>query len=97
MNEINWLEMDTTVFAVIAAAVMLTVQLVLCFKGNKLWVRLIPVCLCAAAAVVCFVLEFLSDGWDAIGFMFLALFLTALLLVCGIGWGVWTIAQRWYR
>jgi len=97
MDEINWPEMETTVFVAVAAVVILAIQLVLCFKVNKLWIRALPAVLCTIAAAVCLVMTCFTDGWDAIGFAFLAIFSAGLLLVCGIGWGIWTIARRWYR
>ena len=97
MNEVNWVEMETEIFSVITAAVMLIIQLVLCFKAHKLWLRILPACLCAVASAVFFIVSFFSDGWDAIGFLFLTIFFAVLLLVCGIGWGVWAIVCRMCR
>ena len=97
MFEINWPDMSTEVFAAITAVIVLSVQLVLCFKVRKLCVRLIPVCLSAIAAAVCLALTFLSEGWDALGYLLLTMFSAGLLLVCGIGWLVWAIIKKLRR
>ena len=86
--------MEIVEFVVIEAVIALTVQLILCFKGRKWWIRVIPVALCVIDAVVCFVMTYFTDGWDAIGYAFLMIFSVGLLAVCGIGWGIWAIARR---
>ena len=94
MDEINWPEMELVEFVVIAAVIALTVQLILCFKGRKWWIRTLPAGLCIIAAAVCLVMTYFTDGWDAIGFAFLAIFLASLLIVCGAGWGIWAVVRR---
>ena len=97
MNGVNFVEMETEIFAAITAAVVLIIQLVLCVKTHKLWLRILPACLCAAASAVFFLVSFFSDGWDAIGFLFLTIFFAVLLLVCGIGWGICAISGKLRR
>mgnify|MGYP001129541779 CR=1 FL=1 len=31
------------------------------------------------------------DGWDSLGYLFLAIFTGLMLIACGMGWGIWMI------
>lgn len=94
MHQVDIVEMEAEIFAVIISVVVLTAQLVLCFKARKLWIRLLPACLCVTAAAASFALTFLNDGWGSVAYMLLMLFCLFLLLVCVLGWGVWAIARE---
>ncbi len=94
MLDFGIFEIKTEYFVLILSVLTLSLQLLLCFKAKKLFSRLLPMILFAILTVVFFVLIFLSEGWDSIGFLLLAICAAALLLVCGIGWGIWGIIQH---
>ena len=33
------------------------------------------------------------DGWDGLGYLFLAIFTGLMLIACGMGWGIWMISR----
>ena len=35
-----------------------------------------------------------ATGWDNLGYIFLAIFTGFMLLMCGIGWGIWWMIHR---
>ena len=79
----------TTVTLFLSATVLLPLQLLLCFKVKSKLVRLVPVCLLVLPTVLFAVLSAMATGWDALGYLFLALFAGFMLLLCGVGWGIW--------
>ena len=87
-------EIRTDVFLLILFFLVFFVQLLLCFKVKNLVVRLIPSCLFALMTAVFFVLIFVFDGWDSLGFLLLAICTASLLLACGIAWCVCWITHR---
>ena len=85
-------QMSLGVFIFIfSAVVLLPFQLFICFKVKKLILRLLPVIILFALALAFIICSFSASGWDAIGYIFLALFTGFMILACGIGWAVWTI------
>lgn len=89
-----WLE-DTllTAWVLVLTAAVLGAQLWLCFRVKHLLPRLLPAIVLAAATAVLLVLSALSRDWDALGYIFLALFTGALLLMCGVAWAVWALSR----
>ena len=73
MIDFGIFEIKTELFLLILAVVTLALQLFLCFKVRSLALRLLPATLFAVATVVFFVLVFVTDGWDSLGFLLLAL------------------------
>ncbi len=87
-------DIRTDVFVLIMFVVVFLVQLLLCFKVKNQVIRLIPTYLFLDLTVIFAVLTFVFDGWDSVGFLFLAICTAALLFSCGIGWGVWWFVNR---
>lgn len=88
------IEIDIATLVVIAGiAVALSLQLVLCFRASNLFVRLTPLILFLILAIVFSILSACTGGWDGIGYLFFALLFAGLLLVCGLGWGLWAIIR----
>ena len=88
---------DTVIVLSIAAAavlVALPIQLTLCFKAKKRFVRLIPTVLLGAAAAVFYVMAITARDWDAFAYLIVAVFAGAMFLFCGVAWGIWVIARR---
>ena len=94
MIDFGIFEIKTEIFILILSVLMLALQLLLCFKVKKLLLRLLPAILFAILTMAFFVLIFLSEGWDSVGFLLLAICSAALLLFCGIGWGIWAILRK---
>ena len=84
---------STTLFVIIGSVLTLLVQILLCSKAKKLLVKFVPMMILTVSAIVFIVCEVCSDGWDAIGFLFLFLYSVWLLLLCGLGWGLWVLTR----
>ena len=84
----------TDIFVLILSVVILTVQFLFCFKVKNTIVRLIPVCLFSCLTLVFTALIFVFEGWDSLGFLLLAICSAVLLLVCGLGWGIWRLVKN---
>ncbi len=94
MLDFGLFEIRTDVFLLILSVLVLSLQLFLCRKAKHIWLRFMPTILFAGLTIVFAVMAFLFDGWDSIGFLFLALCSAFLLLTCGIGWGIWGVVKR---
>lgn len=92
----NWyLEIDFPTIVVFTSAIMtLILQLLLCFKAKKIFIKLFPVALLIISTVVFSICSASINGWDGLGYLFFALLSFGLIFVCGIGWGVWAIARK---
>ena len=80
----------------VSAPLLLSLQLLLCFKVKSLFVRLFPMGLLAAAGGWFCILGITIPGWDSLGYTILAIAAGFMLLVCGLGWGIWAICL-WCR
>lgn len=94
MIDFGIFKIKTELFLLIVAVLLFLLQLFLCFKVKSLKLRLLPILILGAMIAVFVVLIFLTDGWDSLGFLVLAIWTAILLIPCGIGWGVWTIAKK---
>lgn len=74
--------------------VVLPVQLALCFKVKSKLVRLLPVIILSTLTLIAAIAAATSIDWDAIFYLVSAVYLTIMLLVCGIGWGIWAIVRK---
>lgn len=89
-----YLEIDfptIVVFASVIAALIL--QLLLCFKVKKVFIKLLPVALLFISTIVFSVCSASINGWDGLGYLFFALLSFGLMIVCGIGWGIWAMIR----
>lgn len=84
----------TIIALIVSVAVILPVQLLLCFKIRKIVIRLLPVMVLSVLTAVLSLLAAITSGWDSLGYVFLAVFAGIMLLVCGGAWGIWAIAKR---
>ena len=95
MNGIGHFEIDaTTVFVLVISILVLILQLLLCYKAKKLFLKLIPIILLVISTIVFSVLSACIGGWDGIGLLFFALFSFGLLFVSGFGWVIWAIKRK---
>ena len=95
MNGIGFFEIDaTTTFVLVISVLVLILQLLLCYKAKKLFLKLIPIIFLVISTIVFSVLSAFIGGWDGIGLLFFALFSFELLFVSGFGWAIWVIAKK---
>ena len=81
------IEFDPTNLIVITACIaVFAVQLLLCLLARRVLVRLIPTILAVLFAGGCFVMIFLSTGWDAIGYLLLATIACFPVAACVLAW-----------
>lgn len=92
MIDFYFFKIDTSTFIfIVSAIIFLATQLLLCFKGKCIWVKLIPVFLSVTAIIVFLILTACLESWDAVGALVLALFSAYLLAVSICGLGIWGI------
>ncbi len=94
MLHFGLLDIGTDVFLFFCAVLLFLLQCFLCFRVKRRWLRLLPVSLLTCAALSFGALAFVFDGWDSIGFLFLALWALCLLVPCGLSWGTWWLIKR---
>lgn len=82
------------VVPLVSAPFLLSLQLLLCFKVESLFVRLFPAGLLAAAGGWFYILGITIPGWDSLGYTILAIAAGFMLCVCALGWGIWALCLR---
>ena len=80
------------VVIVLLALLLLALQLLLCFKVKSRLLRLLPVLLCVLAGIFFFVMMFIAEGWDVLGYLLLLLLAAIFAAACVIAWMLWGIA-----
>lgn len=83
----------TEVIIYASILIMIPLQLLLCFKVKKLWVRLIPTVTLITAIILFMCMSTIAGGWDNIGYVILAIFAGILLAACALAWLIWFV---WY-
>ena len=94
MIDIGIIKIRTDVFLLIIAIIIYLLQLFLCFKVKSLKLRLLPLLALGAMIAVFTILVFLTDDWDSLGFLVLAIWTAIQLIPCGLGWLTWRIAKK---
>ncbi len=93
-----YFELDLPTFVIFVLAIcVLTVQILLCFKVKRTFMKFIPMALLVVLTIVFSVCSASINGWDGLGYLFFALLSAGLIFVCGIGWGVWAIVRKMNR
>lgn len=90
MIHIGSFEIKTEFFVLIVSLLLMSVQLLLCFKAKRLWVRLIPFGLFAGVAAILILAAFIGVYDTPILFIY-ALYTGFWALPCVCGWAVWWI------
>lgn len=85
----------TTVVLIFSVVVLLTVQLLLCFKVKSKIIRLLPAVLLSIPTLIFAVMAVRATGWDRVGHILFAVFGGFMMLMCGIGWGIWALAKKY--
>ena len=88
------IDVRTDVFVVIISVLFLAVQLFLCIKIKNLYIRLIPTVLPSVLTVLFMVLTFATEGWDALGFLVLALICACPAAASVLAWIIWVIYKK---
>ena len=83
----------TTIVAIAAIIFAYCLQLFLCFKAKKLFVKLIFLGLVTLSTIVMFILSAVASGWDALGYLFFALLFFAMLWMDGLAWATFAICK----
>ena len=81
----------TTLMAISAVFVVLPIQLLLCFKEKRVFLRLLPSIILTTTTILLFSMMRAATDWDAIGYAILAVFSGVLLIFSGVGWALWLI------
>lgn len=92
----NWyLEIDfSTIVVFVSVIATLILQLLVCFKTKKIFIKLLPIALLMVSTIVFSICSASINGWDGLGYLFFALLSFGLILVCGLGWSVWAITRK---
>ena len=94
MIHIGEFDIRSDVFVLLLALVMLVIQLVFCLKIKPKWLRFAPLCLSLLCVAVFVVLAIIFDGWDAVGFLIIAIVAAAIAVGCIIGIAISAIIQK---
>ena len=81
----------------IVVVITIILQLFLCFKAKKILLKLLPIILLMLVAIVYFSLSFLSNGWDSLGYLIIAIFAGLLLLACGSAWIIYLLIKAFKK
>lgn len=90
MIHIGSFEIKTEIFALLVSLLLLSIQLLLCFKAKRLWVRLIPFGLFAGVAAI-LILGVFFRVYNGLVLFAYATDSGFLALVCACGWAIWWI------
>ncbi len=81
--------------ALIAAfAVILPVQLLLCFKVRRLAVRLIPTILLPLISLACLIPALTISGWGSLVYLLLMIYAAFAWVIDGVAWGIWGMSRH---
>ena len=74
-----------------AIFIVLPLQLTLCFRARKHFVKSLPAVLAAGAAIAFYVLARIARTWIAFIYLIVAFYSAVFLISCGIAWGIWVV------
>ena len=80
--------------AVLIVIAVFVLQLIFCSKANRVFFKLLPTIITFISAAGCFIMIYISNGWDAVGYLFLAIFAAFCFAVCLLAWLLWGIFRR---
>lgn len=87
----------TIVFILFALLVVFPIQILLCFKVKKLWLKLIPIIVSVVLTIACVVMHFIATGWDALGWLFFVIYGVSSIIICTLGWLTWFVLKKFRR
>lgn len=95
MFDIWWGDIElTTLTLIISVVILLPIQLLLCFKVKSPTIRLLPIILFSLLAAAFIIMHLSTTGLGSVAYILLALFAGFMVLMCGIGWGIWAVVNR---
>ena len=83
---------STVIWIAIGAAVVAW-QLLSCFLLERVILRLLPTIAAALATVVFFVMMYVGEGWEVLGYLLLMIFCAIMLGLCLACWIVFAIVR----
>lgn len=78
---------------VLSVAVLLLIQLLLCFKVKNKVIRLLPVILLSIVTIFFIAMASTATDWENLGYIFPAIFIGFMWLACDTAWGIWVIIK----
>ncbi len=78
----------------LTSILVITAQLLLCFKGKRLWIKLIPNVAMLVSSIAFAVMAQMADGWDGFGYLFFFLLSVWLLALTGFCWFLWAVIRK---
>lgn len=81
----------TSLLIVAGCVVVFVIQLLLCLRARHVWVRLIPTVLSVLVVAFLFAMIHISDGWDAVGYLLLAIIACFPVATCILTWIIFGI------
>ncbi len=89
------LQIDMPAVTAFASTIIaLLLQLWLCFKVKKIWIKILPVALLSVSTIGFYICCQAVGGWDGMVYFYFSFLSFILIFVCGIGWGVWAIVRN---
>ena len=73
---------------IFSMVVVLPSQILLCFKVNSLFLRLVPIILSILLIMFSVVMYFVSTGWDLLIYILFGIYGVGLAFISAVGWGV---------
>ena len=87
---------DTGIVLLIAAfaiLIALPIQLVVCFKAKKIFVRYLPTTALAVLVITFYIMAITAKTWVAFVYLIIAVFSGVSLVFSGIAVGIWAIIK----
>ena len=84
----------TALMLAVSVAIVLPVQLLLCFKVKSRRFRCMPVIIFFLAAAANILLYMALSGWRRLIFLVGAIYMGWMVLMCGAGWVIWAVVKR---
>ncbi len=91
---LEWLEQYLAEI-ILVAGILITfaVQMLLCFKLKRVWLRLIPVYTSVLYAIGCFILMAIAKDMMLLVYLIFFLHSLAVLAACGCAWILWAFVK----
>ena len=97
MIHIGNFAIPTDVLIICACIIMFAVQLALCTYVKQFLIRLAPVILFSISSVTLFIAARSAMDWDALGYLFLAVFAAFCDAACGLAWAFFGLIRFFGR
>ncbi len=85
---------DAVPTLILAFAVVMPIQLLLCFKVRWLIIRLIPTILLPLLGIACLIRALTISGWGSLGYLLLMIYIAFIWIIDGVAWGIWGMIKH---